>query len=90
MYVDGALQASPTSVECYWCYFNKFNIEWAGGASAFNSGYMDNRLYNYSLSANEVKEHYYSNLYRYNTTTEFLTNRSNLSTKLQLYLCCMR
>ncbi|MBI5046216.1 PQQ-binding-like beta-propeller repeat protein, partial [Candidatus Micrarchaeota archaeon] len=63
------------------CYFST--------AYCFNGNLDDVQIHNRSLSADEIKQQYYSNLYKYVTTNwQFYSNQSNLSETTYSYYAC--
>jgi len=68
----------PVNVLSIGCQINVSNNPWR----YFNGTIDEVRVYNKSLSANEVTQQYYSNLYKYDLDKwAFITNQSNLTSR---------
>ncbi len=89
IYIDGTLKAVEEhnfTLNHGVTFIGKYNF---GGAEYFNGTIDEVRIWNLGLSAEEIQEQYYSNLYKFNQTQWYLyVNQSNLSVGNYLYFAC--
>ncbi|MDD5191568.1 MAG: Ig-like domain-containing protein [Candidatus Nanoarchaeia archaeon] len=82
--VDGAVVASGSNSQAP--AITTFEIGRYNSGSNFNGTIDEVRAYSASLSANELRQQYYSNLNKYNTDKwVFITNQSNFTTGTYTY-----
>ena len=89
LYVDGELKAVKASSSPSTEIGSQFTL--GSSASFFNGSIDEVRMWNRGLSTDEVKEQYYSNLYRYNLTQWYLyVNQSDLVINNYTYFACAK
>jgi hypothetical protein len=82
--IDGSVVASGSNT--YAPAITTFEIGRFNGGSNFNGTIDEVRVYNYALSAAEITQQDYSNLYKYDTDKwAFTTNQSNLTVGIYTY-----
>ncbi|MBI5046738.1 LamG domain-containing protein, partial [Candidatus Micrarchaeota archaeon] len=81
LYVDGNLDATGAITGLASYGGNKYLGRYTGAGDYYFNGTMDEvRIYNRSLSVDEITQQYYSNIYKYDTNSwQFYSNESNLT-----------